>query len=77
MSQKDAKGEMTFGPDVALRFWQQSTTRMMRANERLIRGMTDMANCQVEWVRHSYSTNWTRLSLVQPTVAPQILQVCM
>jgi hypothetical protein len=48
MSQEDAKGEMTFGPDVALRFWQQSTTRMMRANERLMRGMTDMANCQVE-----------------------------
>jgi hypothetical protein len=48
MSQEDVKGEMIFGPDVALRFWQQSATRMIRANERLMRGMTDMANCQVE-----------------------------
>jgi hypothetical protein len=48
MSQEDVKGEMIFGPEVALRFWQQSATRMMRANERLMRGMTDMANCQVE-----------------------------
>jgi hypothetical protein len=48
MSQEDVKGEMIFGPDFALRFWQQSATRMMRANERLMRGMTDMANCQAE-----------------------------
>ena len=48
MSQEDVKGEMIFGPEVALRFWQQSATRMMRANERLMRGMTDMVNCQME-----------------------------
>jgi hypothetical protein len=48
MSQEDVKGETKFRPDVALRLWQQSATRMMRANERLMRGMTDVANCQVE-----------------------------
>jgi hypothetical protein len=48
MSQEDTKGEIILGPDVALRFWQQSATRMMRANERLMRGMTDMVNCQME-----------------------------
>jgi hypothetical protein len=48
MSQEDVMREMTFRPDFALRFWQQSATRMMRANERLMRGMTDMANCQAE-----------------------------
>jgi hypothetical protein len=48
MSQEDAKGDIIFEPDVALRFWQQSATRMMRANERLMRGMTDMVNCQME-----------------------------
>jgi hypothetical protein len=48
MSQEDTKGDIIFGPDVALRFWQQSATRMMRANERLMRGMTDMVNCQME-----------------------------
>lgn len=48
MSQEDTKGDMIFEPDVALRFWQQSATRMMRANERLMRGMTDMVNCQME-----------------------------
>jgi|ERR1700733_7968793 len=48
MSQENATREVIFGPDVAIRFWQQSATRMMRANERLMRGMTDMANCQME-----------------------------
>jgi hypothetical protein len=48
MSQEDAKGEMTFGSDVALLFLQKSTKRMMRANERLMRGITDMVNCQME-----------------------------
>jgi hypothetical protein len=48
MSQEDVNGEMIFGPEVALRLLQQSTTHMMRANERLMRGMTDVANCQVE-----------------------------
>ena len=48
MSQENATREVIFGPDVALRFWQQSATRMMRANERLMRGMTDMVNCQME-----------------------------
>jgi hypothetical protein len=48
MSQEDTKGDIILGPDVALRFWQQSATRMMRANERLMRGMTDMVNCQME-----------------------------
>jgi hypothetical protein len=48
MSQEDVKGEMIFGQEAVLRLWQQSATRMMRANERLMRGMADMANCQVE-----------------------------
>ena len=48
MSQEDVEGEMIFGPEAALRLWQQSATHMMRANERLMRGMTDMAKCQVK-----------------------------
>jgi hypothetical protein len=48
MSQEDVKAEMKFRPEATLRLWQQSVTRMMRANERLMRGMTDVANCQVE-----------------------------
>ena len=49
MSQENGRGEMNFGPEVAYRLWQQSATRMMRANERLMRGMMDVANCQVEF----------------------------
>jgi hypothetical protein len=56
MDQEDVKEEMKFGPEVALRLWQQGATRMMRANERLMRGVTDVANCQWSLVRHSYST---------------------
>jgi hypothetical protein len=48
MSQEDVKEEMRFRPEVGLRLWQQSGTRMMRVNERLMHGMTDVANCQME-----------------------------
>jgi hypothetical protein len=48
MSQEDVEVAMIFGPETALRLLQQSATHIMRANERLMRGMTDVANCQVE-----------------------------
>jgi hypothetical protein len=48
MSQEGLKEDKKFRTEVGLRLWQQSGTRMMRANERLMHGMADVVNCQME-----------------------------
>jgi hypothetical protein len=49
MSHKDGKGELKFGTEVTLLLSQQSATRVMLADERVMRGMTDVVKCQVEF----------------------------
>jgi len=47
-----------FEPEQVTRFWQQSTTRLIRANERLLHGFMSAATCELE-----LSLELTRYSL--------------
>ena len=48
MSQTTGNGRVTFEPGVILRAWQHNATCGFRANERIWRGMIDVAQSQTE-----------------------------
>lgn len=48
MSQTTGNGRVTFEPGVLLRAWQHNATCGFRANERIWRGMIDVAQSQTE-----------------------------
>jgi hypothetical protein len=59
-----------FKPDAVLRVWQLSATRMMRANELMMRGLMDVAKKQMEFGQELLQS---RLATMQSTQTGETL----